>query len=214
MELLREILEAYEGEPLEKGGTSISAGPAPAIKQLSKRGAFHGEILDYGSGKYARNANFLREQGFKVYAYDPYNGNKEDGWTDNSIQPPKGNFDVVFSAFVLNVVPEKTENTILSETEQFSKGDVYHITRNLDIFDTVKKALERGDKIITDFFLKEFASPEQKEALEENNLDDDTILDFCYFGTQTSRGFQRIPQLEDKGYNLTINRRGFKVYKK
>ena len=37
--------------------------------------------MDFGAGKFGRNADFLRANGIKCYAYDPYNGTNVDGWT-------------------------------------------------------------------------------------------------------------------------------------
>lgn len=67
---LRELLEDkyYTGKPLESGGTSITGGAAPALKALVgkvfKRGM---KVLDYGAGKYARNADYLRGEGIDTY---------------------------------------------------------------------------------------------------------------------------------------------------
>ena len=82
---LRELLEDkyYTGKPLESGGTSITGGAAPALKALVgkvfKRGM---KVLDYGAGKYARNADYLRGEGIDTFAFDPFNGNAEqsEGW--------------------------------------------------------------------------------------------------------------------------------------
>jgi hypothetical protein len=124
---------------------------------------------------------------------------------------PSGKFDVAFSAYVLNVVPEHIERQILNQVSGKASKQ-YHATRNLDIFDTVKKALLRGDPLVSSFFLKEFASPEEAQALENGTLSDETILEFCHYGVQISRGFQRIPVLEEKGYSLIKRNRGWKLY--
>lgn len=213
---LLENRKTYRGDAIERGGTSIKgAGAAPAVKWLYSSGAISEgmRVLDYGAGKYGRNSDFLRGNGCDVYAYDPYNGSNVDGWEGVSNSLPSEKFDVVFSSFVLNVVPEQVEDDIIQECFRFSRK-VYHITRNMDIFDTVKKALNRGDRLVVDFFIEEYADGDEEliSAAKEGNLKDKTILDFCHFGVKTSRGFQRIPVLEDKGFSLVKKTNGFKIY--
>jgi len=216
---LEQIFEArrvYKGKPLETGGTSIQGKAAPALRDLYKKGVFkEGDvILDYGAGKYGRNANFLREEGFKVYAYDPFNGKAVDGYEGVSNKLPKGTkFDVAFTSFVLNVVPDKIENTIIKEIKRFSKKQ-FHITRNMDIFDSVKKALGRKDKLVSNFFLDEFANSQEEGAYNTDKLTDKMILAFCEFGVQTSKGFQRIPFLDDKGFKQIRKTASYKVFEK
>jgi hypothetical protein len=213
-DILTEERRTYTGDPLETGGTSIAGGAAPGVKWLEQQGAFNNAktILDYGAGKYGRNSNYLREKGFKVYSVDPYNGSAgANGWEAVTTNQPNTNFDVAFTSFVLNVVPEHIEEQIIGTVNQLAQK-TYHVTRNKDIFVTVKAALERGDKVITDFFLNNFASEEEKQALEEKTLSNDVIWEFCKHGVQTNRGFQRIPTLEDKGMTLMRETSNFKIY--
>lgn len=205
----------YAGDPLEAGGTSIAGGAAPALKQLATQPDFKNAetILDYGAGRFARNANYLREQGYRVYAYDPFNGAPDgDGWNVTSQKKPAEQFDVGFTSFVLNVVPEHIEKSIIEDLKQLAKTS-YHITRNKDIFDMVKKALSRREPTVTNFFLNNFADEEERQAFEEGRLTDKIIQDFCEHGVQTSRGFQRIPTSEDSGLTLIKSTSGYKVYK-
>lgn len=215
-QFLEDSKRTYTGDPLETGGTSIAGGAAPAIKGLFKAGHIKpgDKVLDYGAGKYARNANFLRENGCDVYAYDPFNGTDADGWEGVSSKIPNEKFDVVFTSFVLNVVPEHIEKDITSTCTSLTSGHEFHITRNMDIFSTVKRALLKKDKIVGPFFLNNFADENEKQMYEEGTLTDEIILDFCHHGVQTSRGFQRIPTLEDNGYKLIRKTSGFKVYEK
>lgn len=67
---LRELFEDkyYTGKPLETGGTSTGFGgsAAPALKALVGKIIKPGmKVLDYGAGKHARNADYLREKGLK-----------------------------------------------------------------------------------------------------------------------------------------------------
>jgi hypothetical protein len=207
----------YVGEPLETGGTSISANVAPMVKYLFDTGKINSgdTVFDYGAGKYGRNSTWLREQGCNVFAFDPYNGTTADGWEGVAVQKPKNmKFDVVFSAYVLNVVPEHIECGLLKDMKRYvGKGSEYHVTRNKDIFDTVKGALDRKDPKVGRFFLTNFANCESDvNAFETKTLSDARIKEFCIFGVQTSRGFQRVPLLEEKGYKLMRNSAGFKLY--
>lgn len=194
----------YTGEPLEKGGTSIMGKEVAGLAYLLEIGALKGAktILDYGAGKYGRNSKYLRMRGYNVYSYDPYNGSDADGWTDVSNKLPDEKFDIGFTSYVLNVVPEHIETEILSELKELCKKQ-FHITRNMDIYDTVSKALERKDPIVYNFFTEEFGGTQ---------ITRDTAIEFCKFGVQTSKGFQRIPFLEEKGFTLLKKTNGFKVY--
>jgi len=208
----------FQGASMEKGGTARSFGstPAPALRKLFDSGVFEGakKVLDYGAGVGGRNANFLRDNGLKVYAFDPYNGDAgADGWEGVTSTPPKDKFDVGFTSFVLNVVPEETEKKIVGDLKKLCK-ESYHITRHMDIFAMVKKALARKDPRVSRFFLDHFADEQEAAALEEGTLSDETIMEFCQHGLETTSGFQRIPMPEESG-DLTLVRKTspFKVYK-
>lgn len=192
----------YTGQPLETGGTSTNFNaPAPAIKDLIKKSIIkpNHTVLDYGAGKYGRNANFLRNQNIKTYAYDPFNGYSDDGWNEVAKSLPKQQFDVGFSSFVLNVVPKHIEDNIVADLESRAKT-VVHIVRNSDVFNSVKKALLKKDKTVWSFFEKEFVPV--CDCYENDEITDELVRKFTQFGVQTSRGFQRIPNLEDSGYTL------------
>lgn len=204
----------YAGKPLEMGGTSIQGAAAPAIRWLSRQGSFQhaSKILDFGAGKYARNANWLRQQGFRVYAFDPFNGDPSaDGWEGVSTKIPRVKFDVGFTSFVLNVVPEHIEREIIAGVAKSAKIQ-YHIVRNMDVFALAKKSLAGGNNLVTDFFMKEFATPTERKLLQAGQLDDKTIMAFAEFGFQTSHGFQRIPTSDDLGLTLIKKTSGWKVY--
>lgn len=202
---LKEI-KTYKGAPLEEGGTSITSGVAPAVRHLFLQNDITDgmKVLDYGAGKTGRNAKWLRDRGVKVYCYDPYHGSDTDGWEGVSNIVPDDKFDVALSCFVLNVVPENIEDDILNKMGSLGKRNI-HITRNKDIFTSFKKALERKDPTVTQFFDKEFGGGE---------LSDTNIMDFALHGSKTSKGFQRIPKLENKGYNLDKSVEGYKIYSK
>lgn len=74
-----------------------------------------------------------------------------------------------------------------------------------------KAALLKKDKIVYPFFVKEYNGGKE---VDPKDLTDDEIMEFCKFGVQTSRGFQRIPDLEEDGYELVRQTSGFKVYLK
>ncbi len=209
----------YTGNPPETGGTSQNLPVSPALVDLVNKGAFQGakKIVDFGAGEWGRNANWLREQGYKVWAFDPYNGQPgADGWTAVSTKLPRGKFDIGFTFFVLNVVPEHVEREIIADLAKITPVR-YHITRNMDIFTLAKNSLGRGVPLVVDWFNKEFATPKERKMLQAGTLDDQTIMEFCEFGFITKvrkgTGFQRIPTSEDLGLNLIRKTGGFKVYK-
>lgn len=213
-------LKFYDGQPLEKGGTSIQGDAAPAIKALYGK-VFTDDmaILDYGAGKYARNADFFRKKGIRTFAFDPFNSNapEAEGWDEGKVADhvsAKTNggkkFDAAFTCFVLNVVPKKVEADIIRAVERLGKKTV-HITRNNDVFVSTKNALLKKDKYVYPFFVNEYNGGKE---VDPATLSDDAIMEFCKFGVQTSRGFQRIPDLEEYGYKLIRKTDGFKVYEK
>lgn len=189
----------YTGPALESGGTSIRGrGAAPYVRRLAEQLEPGTTILDYGAGKYARNADYLRELGFEVYAYDPFNGNGTDGYGMGCVSTrlPRRKFDLGLTCYVLNVVPEALERRIVADLARLSREQV-HITRGDDIFDSVKAALLRGDDTVCAFFEREFMPGRRLgAAFREGRLTDRQIRAFCRFGVQTSRGFQRIPEPE------------------
>jgi hypothetical protein len=207
----------YSGKVLETGGTSTKfPNLAPGLQWLiSNNHIKQGQtILDLGAGKFARNADVLRKKGFKVWAYDPFNHNGSEGWAIGSVSdslPHDVQFDVAFSAFVLNVVPKYLEDQILAQTKQLN-AKTFHLTRNLDIFDSVKAALNRKDRVVYPFFQKEFLMQDGGGPVTTKDMTDAKIMEFCKFGVQTSKGFQRIPFLEEDGYKLIRKTRDYKIY--
>lgn len=205
----------YAGEPLETGGTSIAGkggGAAPGVKWLRIQLKNGDVVLDYGAGKFARNADYLRSEGFKTYAYDPFNFNGKAGWEPGEVSSklPSKKFDAAFSCYVLNVVPQHVEAKIISAIEALGKR-VIHITRGTDVSDMVKSALARRDKVVWPFFLEHFWEGKQEPTAAD--ITPELIAKLCKFGVQTSKGFQRIPALEDYGYIL-VKSGSYKVYVK
>lgn len=207
----------YKGEPMESGGTSIAGKAAPGIQWLFKKEYIkEGDtMLDFGAGKYARNADWLRGKGCKVYAYDPFNSNGSEGWEDGKISNklPKGEkFDLVFSSFVLNVVPKHIEKSILKDIKKLKFKKQYHIVRYTDIHDTVYRALKKKDKFVYKFFEEHYWKKKWGEIPEE--ISKETMKDFCRYGVQTSRGFQRVTDLEDSGFKKIYGNTKYKVFEK
>ncbi len=88
-------------------------------------------ILDFGAGN-GRHSTALRNRGYSVYSYDPYNGSEHaDPYSETSSVLPNETFDVVLSAFVLNVVSYENMLDILRSMESYAKPDGYvvHIVR-------------------------------------------------------------------------------------
>ena len=89
------------------------------------------KILDFGAGN-GRHTNALRELGFTVYSYDPYNGNKNaNPYKEISSVLPAETFDFVFTAFVLNVVDKNEASNIINRCESLTKksGNIIHVVR-------------------------------------------------------------------------------------
>lgn len=171
--------------------------PSPAIKLLHAEGRFGRRVLDYGAGAKGRNANYLRSLGYEVYAYDPYNGTDCCGFYGVSIHKPDISFSTVFTSFVLNVVPVAVEDEIIADCASYSQN-VIHVTRNKDILDMIKGGLSRPSSPVYQFYRDTFHGG--------------SIENFARFGTVTSRGFQRLPELETKGFELIHEKHGWKVY--
>ncbi len=213
----------YEGPAIEKGQTSIRGGGAPAVKWIFQKGHIVPgmRVLDWGAGREGRNSRWLREQGVEVFAYDPFWGSGEDGWGDSvaGTPPAETDFDVAFSAFVLNVVPESVEDDIIQKTQQYAK-QTFHVTRAEDVLvpalRTLIKKIGKPNTFIIDFFLNEFANEEEAAAFEEGTLDPAVVEEFAAHGFPTGKDqFQRIPMLEGKGWSKLKHVKGkYKIYGK
>jgi hypothetical protein len=205
----------YNGPDLESGKTSRNLPIGPWIHVLTDLlgdSSSCGPILDVGAGVTARVAKHLRELGYKVYAYDPNHGTSSGGFENGSSNVlPHGHFDFVISTFVLNVVKKSLQDEIIASYKRFSKKQI-HVTRNMDIFETVAANLKKdGSNLVKDFYSKEFFSGEG--SVNFSGLTKAEILDFCHFGVQTRDGFQRIPELELDSFHLVKKTNGWKVYK-
>jgi 2-polyprenyl-3-methyl-5-hydroxy-6-metoxy-1,4-benzoquinol methylase len=67
----------------------------------------HGDlILDYGCGK-GDDVKYLKGEGYNVVGYDPH-------WNMLDLSDKSGLFDVVLCTYVLNVLPKKEEDGIIS----------------------------------------------------------------------------------------------------
>jgi len=220
----------FEGPPPEQGATSIKGDAVkPLLDQvegLIRSGVLtpgESTIVDYGAGKYSRNADALRKLGFAVYAYDLFNATGGSGWEMGSVTDvlPSEQFDLAFTSYVLNVVPDSTEDEILATTESLAPL-VLHITRNKDVSTMLAGALQRyidgkTDKnatLVGNFFVDEFATSTQLEEFEQHGVYEDTVRELAEYGVPTSKGFQRIPILEDKGYAKVRDSSNFKAYTK
>jgi len=207
------MTRTYKGKPIEKGATSIKGqGAAPAIRWLVEKGLIKPgmKVLDYGAGKYARNADYLRKLGCKVYAYDPFNYNTTgSGYTMGAVtkRKPHGKFDVAFSCFVLNVVPVKVEREIVREVETYA-DTTFHIHRNQDI---LKVAADTIDGIKNNKHIKEWYS-RFIEGYPYGTL----VGAFCRHGFQTSKNkFQRLPKdtsMRRRGYRKIVNQKSHIVW--
>ncbi len=208
----------YKGKSVETGATSIKGqGASPAIKWLVKKGLIRKGmlVLDYGAGKYGRNAEYLREMGCKVYAYDPHNFNVTgNGFRRGAVtkRKPTGKFHVAFTSFVLNVVPAKVELQIVREVKTYADR-VFHITRHLDILEMAEKTLlgKTNNRWITDWYRDKYMRAACVDVMTEQEILE-TVGDFSHFGFQTGNGkFQRLPKktaMWRRGYQMLQDRVG------
>lgn len=200
MVLLKQLLNE-----LETGGTAMSTSvTAPPVKWLYDSGKLKGNIVDYGAGL-GRNSVFLRSKELKVYSYDPYKGNSIDGYIGVSNITPTDKFDVGFTCYVLNVTDVELERDIINKVAALSNKS-YHIVRNMDVAAMIKDALARKDKRVVASFIK--------YGGDINNYNATDIMKFANVGTDTIKGFQRIPFLEKDGFQLIHTKPGYKIYTK
>jgi hypothetical protein len=200
----------YNGPPLDKGGTCTVFGgrSSPAVRELIGRKEILPDmkVLDFGAGS-GRNADWLRDRGVRVFAYDPYHGVQgESGWTGvagnmNEVNH-LDNWDVFLTSFVMNVVPYLEQIKISRLAKRVARKDI-HITRNNDLVDMVTKALHRKDKYVYGFYLNDYKG---------TICCDSDIHDFCMHGTRTSKGFQRLPYMEENGYTLLRKTHSYRIY--
>jgi len=198
------IAKRYTGAAKEKGGTSIPGKINKAIAGLFfTKDGFNSrhidiKILDVGAGKYDRNAKALREAGDRVYSYDPNHGEVgADGWETVTDVKPTGNFDVAYACYVLNVVPEFIQETIIEEMEAWA-SECYYVVRN-DILSSLRNSLYKN-RYMLEFFKKYFdPEGEYAEYLEkEEKLSKALMRKFFKHGAQTGRNkFQRIVDLPE-----------------
>ena len=207
---LRDILikegDVYTGDTMSKN-TSMVGKQVAVIVALQQTGKIYGRVIDYGCGQVDRNGVYLRGKGLTVYSYDPYWGTSVDGYSGISSVLSDDHFDVGYTSYVLNVVNEAEQSKILAYMDSHCDHQ-YHIVRNMDVYTMVVDALKRGDKLVSNFYFNEFKGNEGDIGNKK------VMMAFAKFGTKTKRGFQRIPYLEEYGYELLVSKSGYKVYKK
>lgn len=199
--MLAECARTYEGPlPSSSENTSIRGNAAPGVRELLGSIIQPGmTVWDMGAGKYARNADFLRENGVEVYASEPKSGTG-DGWAMGTVaqgkNPPPGvRFDVGFTCYVLNVVPRSDERDIVNNLNKHCDVAL-HITRNRDVVKQVRNSLASQKAAFMDWLDKWFF-PGDSVALAEweetGELSKDSIERLACFGIPTTAGFQRLP---------------------
>lgn len=162
--------------------------PAPGLLWLEKHHYLKSEgvktILDYGAG-HGRNANYLRSQGFEVYAYDPCHYNEDGCWYGVSNQKPPEHlyFDLVLTSYVLNVMTEQKQNELLAYLNHFADKAI-HIVRYKDLLEQL-----RGTKV------------KYIDYWKHHNIPNLSLEDKAKYGFTTSRGFQRLVDID--GYTTS-----------
>lgn len=159
-------------------------------------------ILDYGAGKYGRVANELRAMGYKVYAYDPYNGKStDDGWEGVSDRLPAHDFDHALTSFVLNVVSFEIQNSIVSELESRVNGKIIHIVRGSDIVAMVYNVISgnKQNKYIMGYIALHYPELYYKVLACSATKEDAKQISILGVATRLD-SFQRWPDLSERGY--------------
>ena len=160
-------------------------------------------VLDYGAGKYGRNAEWLKSQGIPTYAYDLNHQTNSDGWEGVSRTLPNDTFDIAFSSYLLNVVPEDVESQIISNMESRTNGTVFHIVRGGDIADMIWANVSGKNKKINHWVMDYIRDnyPEYQAKIEDGTITEKDAKELAILGVQSEEdSFQRIPDLTKYGY--------------
>jgi len=203
--------KTYAGPPLENGKTSIFGNHSPGIDYFINNGIFTKEskILDYGAGKYGRNTKYLKTKGFNATPVDKFNYNNQFCVLPETFINRKY-FDVSFTSYVLNVVPEYIEDEILNKMESLS-GKQYHITRGNDLIKSLDVS-QHTKNFTYRWILKNVSDLDYEMSMfKKGKASRKCLLKLARFGFATTRGFQRLVTLEDKGFKL-ISFNNYKIY--
>jgi hypothetical protein len=191
-------------DAIEQGGTAMhTKHSSPALRDLCKEGYIQSgmTVIDFGAGN-GRNADWLRSNGIRTYAYDPYNGTDCDGWEGVTVEFPTKSTDVLFTMFVLNVLTKNDELDVLKQVRGLAPMQ-FHTVRNWDLSDMVNKAImERREPYWSHYNELRYANKSSHPDLEMLNT-----------GFKTSRGFQRLVNLEDHtGFMCIRDVYGYKTF--
>ena len=101
-----------------------------------------------------------------------------------------------------------TEDNVLASCALYSDAQI-HIVRD-DLRHEARQWLRRRNRVATRWYLAEFATPKEADELAatDGSVSTDTLGRFVRFGFETTRGFQRQPNLSDKDYNVLTKRTG------
>ena len=206
----------YDGGQLEYGRTALrTTSPAPAIRWLvEKRRIVKGmTVYDFGAG-HGRNADFLRDEGCNVYAYDPHNGynpykSGDFGWRGVSNMPltrgkSRHGVDVFLTCFVLNVVPLWAERDIIDMGYDYPQQ--MHVTRSRDLIKSISDSIAGYRNPVKQWYTQYVVNKSPLGSVADN------INGFCDFGVKTTRGFQRDVHLTDDGFDLERLTYGYKIF--
>lgn len=168
--------------------------PSPGIVWLQDHHFFKSEdvqyILDYGAG-YGRNAKYLRDLGYDVYAYDPAHNNKDGPWygVDNVKPPEHLYFDLAITSYLLNVVYKDEQFRILDYINKFADQAI-HIVRYKDLITQLN-----GTKT------------KYESYWEKKGISDLSLEEKAKHGFSTSKGYQRLVDLDNyktKEYHVNL----------
>ena len=107
--------------------TAISRkGPSAPLRLIIDKEVFNSPVLDYGCGRGA-DSRHLSNLNYKISSYDPH-------WSPINIEDKDGFYNTIICNYVLNVVEEKEEATILKDIKRLlSKNGVAYISVRRDL---------------------------------------------------------------------------------
>ncbi len=102
--------------------------PSKPLRILLEKGYIskNDRILDFGCGK-GRDVEYLRENGYDAYGYDPYNPE----YSDMKVLIPH-HYTVVLNFYVLNVIPIRERYDVVDDLYYYTrpKGEIYIAVRD------------------------------------------------------------------------------------
>jgi len=112
----------------------------------------------------------------------------------------------------MDSIPHNTETKIINILKSLSLEQI-HITRNLDIYEVASNFILKttSNNFIKDFFFRDFLG-EHKLSISKSDINEELVLELCYYGFPGYENFNRIPKLEKNGAILIKKTANWKLY--